>query len=371
MMRRKRGGFTLIEIMIAVGLTGMLMAAVLSIVRVQLRVFEQNDQVVRAQQNERATMDFLESVLRRACGGVSSGAVALNVPGVTQSATVPCVRYWDGANISATAFTTGSVNNSDAIEVVYATGFVTSLTAAATMTTTPTLAVADVSQFSVGDFVLLPDSQYVSAYLFKVTAVTASGAGVPTPGTLSLGTLSSAPIAPTLSTPSTAVNAPVLKAATLSMYVVPSTDTTGYANMLVVDPSGIGSTQHTNYGGTVQPLVEGVVDMQIAIGLDTNQDGTVTESTGSPSTDEWVGNASGETLGAPQWNGAAGTPQPRQIRVSLTVKTLTTYSTAQAPLTAYEDRPAASYPAATAGTAAPKYRQDRIVVAPRAWNLTE
>jgi Tfp pilus assembly protein PilW len=77
------------EIMIAMALTSIVTTAVLAIVRIQMRMFEMNDQVVRTQENARAAMDFLETMARRACGAVSSGAIGVNVAGVTQ-ATVPC-----------------------------------------------------------------------------------------------------------------------------------------------------------------------------------------------------------------------------------------------------------------------------------------
>lgn len=377
---RRSEGFTLIEVMIAVGLTAILMASVLSIVRVQLRTFEQNDQILRAQQNERATMDFLESIMRRACGGVSGGSVGVAVSGAT-AAVVPCVRYYDGANIATTALSTGSASSSDAIEVIYATGTMTTIASTSgtfTTTTSPTLAVNDVSNFALNDYVLVSDASYANGYLLKITGITVTGTGVPLAGTLAFGpipsTLSSAAYVFPSGSPTLGTGTPVFKAYTYSIYVAPSTLTNGYANMLVLDTNGVASTNHLDWGNTVQPIVEGVVDLQVAIGFDNNVDGTVTESTSSPSTDEWIGNASGETVSGPPlsaWNVTTTPPQPRQIRLSLTVKTLNSYSAAQAPLTAYEDRPASSYPSATAGTSAPKYRQDRIYIAPRAWNLTE
>ena len=52
-MRRQRG-MTLIEIMIAMLLAGIVSAFILMITRSQLIAYEQNDQVARMQQNERA-----------------------------------------------------------------------------------------------------------------------------------------------------------------------------------------------------------------------------------------------------------------------------------------------------------------------------
>ena len=77
--------------------------------------------------------------------------------------------------------------------------------------------------------------------------------------------------------PRWAIGAPVFKAATYSFFVGSASAGT-YANMLLVDPNGMASTQHLDYGNTVQPAVEGVVDFQVAVGNDANANGTINES---------------------------------------------------------------------------------------------
>jgi prepilin-type N-terminal cleavage/methylation domain-containing protein len=364
-MSRQRG-FTLMEIMIAAALTSMVTAAVLGIVRTQLLTFEMNDQVVRTQQNARAALDFVETIARRACGGISAGAVGVNVPGVAQ-ATVPCLRYYDGATVAATSFATGSANLPDALELVYASGTMTALTAVPSLlTSTPTLQVADTSAFAVGDYVLLGD--YANADLFKVSAVstTAAAGAHPAPGTLALGTLGGNVVGPSLTL---AVGAPVLKATTYSFFVAPA-GTPTFANMLMIDPDGVASSNHLDFT-RVMPAIEGVVDFQVAIGNDGNGDGVITESTSAPAGDEWIGNAAGETVPATPWNAASATtpPQLKQLRLSLLLQTLNSYPGSGPALPAFEDRPASSYPSVAAGS--PRYRAVRMVVAPRAWNLAE
>jgi hypothetical protein len=43
-----------------------------------------------------------------------------------------------------------------------------------------------------------------------------------------------------------------------------------------------------------QDVADGVLDLQLAIGLDVNDDGLVTEDAANPGSDEWLGNAAGE-----------------------------------------------------------------------------
>jgi prepilin-type N-terminal cleavage/methylation domain-containing protein len=370
-MRRQRG-FTLMEILIAMALTAIVTTSVLAIVRTQLMAFEMNDQIMRTQQNARAGMDFVESIVRRACGGISSGWVAVNVPGATQRS-VPCLQLYDGAmgaaaGVGGTSFGTPDVTKPDALDVVYATGTMTALTALPPppLTATPSAAVVDVSQFAVGDYVLVGD--FANAYLFKVSAVTPGPPYTtrPTTGTLSFGTLAGNVVAPTGVTIALAAGSPVFKAATYTFYVA---STGSFANMLMIDANGVASTDHV---AGAQPAVEGAIDFQVAIGNDTNGDGLLTDA----SPDEWIGNAAGETpLTMPTlgWNSSTLTtmPQVRQVRLSLVVQTLNSYPGTPSTLTNFEDRPIGSYPITTSGTYGPRYRSMRIVVAPRAWNLTE
>jgi prepilin-type N-terminal cleavage/methylation domain-containing protein len=359
-MRRTRG-FTLMEILIAMALTAIVTTSVLAIVRTQLVAFEMNDQVVRTQQSARAAMDFVETTVRRACGGVSAGSVGVNVAGATKQV-VPCLRYYDGATVAAASFTTGATSSTDALEVVYATGTMTALSPALTdLTSSATVTVKDSTSFAVGDLVLVGD--FANADLLRVLAK-------PSATQLTFDTVATVASTPTgLDATKIPINSPVLKAASYSFFVAPAATAT-YGNMLMIDPDGVASANHVDYT-KVQPAVEGVIDFQVAVGVDANADGVITESAGSPSTDEWFGNAASETVAAPPWNTVSTYPQLKQVRVGLILQTLNSYPGTPAPLTALEDRPFSSYPTVAAGANAPRYRAVRMVVAPRAWNLAE
>jgi hypothetical protein len=346
------------EILIATALTGIVTSAILGIVRVQMRMYEMNDQVVRTQGNARAAMDFLETMARRACGAISGGAVGVNVAGVPQTSG-GCLRHYDGATVGASSITSTSASLPDAFEIVYGSGTMTALTGAPNFTSTPSVTVVDTSGFAVGDFVLVGD--FANADLFQVSAVNSATR------TLSLGTLASGVVGPALPAWSKLV---VLKATTYTFFVAPA-GTATYAGMLMVDPAGVASSNHLDFT-KVMPAAEGVVDLQLAVGNDGNGDGIITESSGAPAGDEWIGNSWGETIPAPPWNAGnlATPPQLRQVRVSMLFQTMNSYGGVAAPLPTFEDRPAASYPSVVAA-GGPRYRSMRLVVSPRAWNLAE
>ena len=378
-MRRTRG-FTLMEILIAMALTTIVTASVLAIVRTQLTAFEMQDQIVRTQQNTRAGMDFIETMVRRACSGINTGSVQI-YSGPSAGGSVPCLRFWDGAKVGATTFTATNANYPDALEVVYASGSMTAVTGhSALATTSPSVSVMDTCNFSVGDYALLTDKSYANPALFKVSAVTGSGS-CPRAGTLSFGTLTAAPVL--LATISDCVDdgtgkgscptsgTPVFKAYTYSIFVASSSvsgTSTAYDNMLMVDPDGMASSNHLDFT-KVQPAVEGVIDFQVAIGNDTS-------GTGAGTNLDWtVGSTWGNNLAATPWNSSTLTtmPQYRQVRLSMLLQTSNLYPGSPGSATNFEDRPLASYPQSgyVAGNNSQRYRSMRIIVAPRAWNLSE
>jgi hypothetical protein len=274
---------------------------------------------------------------------------------------VTCLRWYDGAAVNTTSFSVSSATTlPDALEVVYASGSMTALSAALpTLTGVTTISVYDTSSFAIGDYVLVGD--FSNANLYKIALVDTAGKKLTFDK--SATTLSSA------ITAALPAGSPVLKAQTYSFFVAPA-GTATYAGMLMVDSDGMVSTNHTAYGGGhVQPAVEGVVDFQVAIGIDSNSDGLLTDA----SPDEWIGNAAGDVLPATPWNPSTTTtpPQMRQVRLSLLLQTLQGYagSSPMFPdpsMTGFEDR--TTYPTTTP---TPRYRSVRLVVAPRAWNLAE
>jgi prepilin-type N-terminal cleavage/methylation domain-containing protein len=359
-MRRARG-MTLVEVMIATVLAGVVSASLLMMVRAQLIAYEANDQLGRAQQNARVAVDLLESMGRRMCAGSSVGELGINVPPAAPSVQ-PCLRVWEGAVQTGGTFTAGAAaSGADAIEFLFASSPITKLTAAPNLgATPPTASVADVSGFSPGDLVAIGDLSTSVVLRIAPAGVSASGpAGPPTAGTLTFvapGGALAVPANPALNLASTSLYA--AKAYSYALYV----ETAGvYANMLMLDPDGMVGASHAD----AQPLASGVIDLQAAVGVDANGDGNIADSGGAG--DDWLGNAIGEPLPAPPWNRVGTTdPQLRLLRLTVVVQTMNVYPGAAPALGPFEDRTA--YPSTTAGFG-PRYRAERVVVAPRVWNL--
>ncbi len=342
-------GFSLVELLVAMALAGILSTFLLAMTRSQLIAYEMNDQITRAQQNGRAGVEFLEQSLRRACGGISAGRVTLNGPDAPVAATA-CVRVWDGAKQKDGSFEIDDpATKADAVEILYGT---TPLTAATTAlnTATPSVTVADTTGFAVGDFVLV--TNFLQGAAFKISSV-AAGA----PGTLTFASPSGALLLPsaigTLSAFVPAAGDSVMRLRSIAIY----RETTGvYADMLMLDPDGMLGANHND----AEPLVDGVEDLQLAIGVDANGDGLI-----NTAPDEWAGNNNGELhpLPALPWN-QLGASQVRQVRATLLVRTMNRYPGVTV-VEVSENRTA--YPASTGGNH--RYRALRLTVAPRGLNL--
>lgn len=379
-------GFTLVEIMVALGLSSMVATGVLVLTRSQLSAYEMNDSVIKSQQNVRAGLEFVETQFRRTCGGISQGAVTVNLPGAAPWQTT-CVRYFNAAATSGASFTSGSGTGPDAIELLYATGNSNASYASVTslngwLTTTPSVIVSDMSGFAVNDTVMVTNFKY--AELFRIATINGGAGPASGVGPVTFGALAAPPLAPTGGSPSTTVYTPVandamLKVSSSALYFVAGTG--GTPGQLYLDPDGMIGTDHSD----AQPLIDGVSDFQLAFGIDwqaaapatgTQNDGVIAENLAAgraAGDDEWVGNAAGEALPAVPVNGWNATPSAApmllQIRSTIVVRTSNAYVSAVPAVGPYEN--GASISTVDSAGRHPRFRTMRSVVAPRAWNLGE
>src|SRR5262249_21768515 len=141
-----------------------------------------------------------------------------------------------------------------------------------------------------------------------------------------------------------------------------------------LDPNGLFGVEHTD----ADPLTEGVVDFQLALGSDSNNDGILTDPVVPPlGIDEYLGNQAGELVvplpanANGTWNVAGLLPQYRTIRATLLVRTESTYvGDANLAIALPIENYTSAYPTiASSAQGAPRYRPMRVVVAPRIWNL--
>ncbi len=356
-MRRTRArGLTLVEIMIALGLSSVVAAFLLMLVRGQLLAYEMNDQVTKAQQNGRSGLEFLETALRRACGGMNTGRLAVNVPGAPQVLT-SCLRVWDGAVPASGSFTTGAspTSRADAVEIVYG-GAPFIRAATALNTAAPSVDVSSAAGFNVGDLVLVTNFQQGVLVRVKTVNVAAPNSTLvfDEPGGTFLLPDAIGPVPQY--TP--VAGDTVMKAESIALYL--ETGAGPLKDMLMLDPNGMAGGDHAD----AQPMLEGVEDLQFAIGVDSNGDGLLTDAP----IDEYRGNQSGE-LAPPSpplpWN-QLGTDQPRTVRATLIVRTTNTYPGAGNLVPPYENR--VTYLPPGNGVQY-RFRPLRMTVAPRIWNL--
>jgi len=180
---------------------------------------------------------------------------------------------------------------------------------------TTSLTVADATQLAAGDTILITDTSQGS--LVPITAVDASS-GILTLGGQTCSTLS-------LPAGGYAAGSLVVRVQRARFYI----GTVDGVSTLMVDPDAEGSA-------AAEPLAEGIEDLQIALGIDANADGAISEIGASANDDEWAYNVSGD---------AALTGSIRGVRVSLVAKAPKPLTgTASFTRPAIEDRAASSTP---------------------------
>jgi prepilin-type N-terminal cleavage/methylation domain-containing protein len=295
-------GFTLIELMISMALFGLIAAGAMTLVISGARTQSHSARVDVAQTSLRTAIDFITRDVMGAGAGSNGGSLTLS-----GGTLVNAIAFDTTANNIVS--TSPYVDHSDRLELYNVDGTTLaqlSSNVAGNATTLP-ITYEGSGSGSTGRFAAqsTPYQSYVQVFdpnakLAAVVSMTsASGTAL---------TVSSVP---------TAFSA-------YAGYVVPSRHVTYFvsnqqftstatsnASMLMMSLNG--STNINN----AEPLAEGVADMQIAYGFDTNGDGIITETTPTPSAndDEWLYNCANETPTAQMVIGNL-----RSVRVTLVVK---------------------------------------------------
>jgi prepilin-type N-terminal cleavage/methylation domain-containing protein len=296
MNRKSQRGFTLVELMISLVMFALVTAGLLQVAVTMASGHREQQMTVGAEGSVRGAMDFVTEAMR----GISPGVPTGNIQHVNTCATG--------------ALTVTNRNNApDTITAVFASGSVLTASRNVYTTGTASLTVSDARQLAVGDTILITNLD--QGHLANVTSVNLStnviGLANQSCGTLAL---------PTGGYP---IGSLVLRAtrATFSVGTVDSIPT------LMLDPDAEGPA-------AAEPFAEGVEDMQIALGIDTNSDGGLTETGAATNDDEWSFNRSGEVQ-------PAGTV--RALRVTFVARTTGKRSNANGYVRpAVEDRPAAT-----------------------------
>lgn len=306
--RRDRGqaGLTLVELMVAMLLSSIAIAASLGVGYSMLNGYREQRRIEVVQRAARVSLEMLSTAVRGASPGVASGDI-VDLVGCNDFGALAITNHSDGP---------------DELEVIYGSGgVITSLRAPYTESSSE-LVVLDAAGLSPGDRVLVTNfdrghlveiegiTPVAEGYALAITPATATacGAGTFPGGGYGAGAL-------------------VVRARLARFFV----EDTALGPTLMLDPDGAGDEP-------AEPLAEGIEDLQIAVATDVDGDGVLLED-GSTS-DEWFYNVAGDPDPPPM----AQKP-PRALRLTVTART--TFEPSSQPASyrpPAEDRPGADAP---------------------------
>jgi type II secretory pathway pseudopilin PulG len=306
-----QAGFTLVELMFGMILTGLAVTAALAAGISLKNGFIGQRRAVQVERTARAVTDMITSAVRAASPGVGNGAI---------QDLVGCSTF-QGISV-----VNGGTTAPDELTVVWGASAVTSLRAPYTTTTTA-LTVLDGSNFRPGDYAVVTDLN--QGHLVKVTNVQQVG------GNWQLTTGAPNSLCGVVTFPAGNVypDGSLVIRARMAHFYIDASAAVGYFPTLMMDPDGDGPA-------VAEPVAPGVEDLQIAVGVDVNNDGEVSEVGLAPNDDEWFYNVAGDAP-PPAITGGGW----RALRVTVTVRSLAEVSSH--PIStrpAVEDRVAASQP---------------------------
>jgi prepilin-type N-terminal cleavage/methylation domain-containing protein len=286
-MAAKQRGFTLIELMVSIVIFSFAIAGILSVAVSINEAFREQRAAVQAEGAVRVPLDFLTDAIRQASPSV-------NVPANVQDAGT-CTK---GAITVTNNFTTAGFGaGADKLDLIYAAGAVVTSSRSNYIAGSTSLTVTDASQIAAGDYIVISD--YTNGHIVKVTASDAAA-----PGTLTLAAQCSGIVLPSTGTVvGYGMGSLVIRAQHAQFWIE---DYDG-SPTLMMDPDATGSADK-------EPLAEGIEDMQIAVGVDANGSGGITEVGAAANDDEWTYNYSGDTA-------LGSTEVIRAVRLTLIART--------------------------------------------------
>jgi prepilin-type N-terminal cleavage/methylation domain-containing protein len=285
-MRRRdaqQGGFTLIELMVAVVLMAVVVGFAMQVAVTVTSAFRDTRDAQGAERDVRSSIEYLSDVVRAASSGVQTADLR-DAAYCTVAPSMAVEDHNDGP---------------DKLTVLYASGGVLTSLRSVVTGTSASFDVADSTGLAAGDAVIITNGDM--GRLLPVRSLS------PATGAATITTIPATTACSTVTMPAGgfAVGSLVLRAKVSRFYVANANDGTP---MLWMDPDGDGPA-------TGQPVAEGIEDMQIAVGVDLNGDGVLTDT--ASTTDEWFYNATGD----------AAPPDPTvtrwsAIRISLVARTM-------------------------------------------------
>ena len=293
---RRQAGMTLVELMIAMVILGLVIAAAFQVAYTMMNGYRDHGRAMAVERSARGAMMFLSDAIRN----VSPGVQKANITDVVGCSTLKALEV---------------VNASDApdrLKMVYSTGgVVTSLRVAITQDT-DTLVVLDGSAFKDGDHVLVMDTlmadtaDLAQGHIFQIDGDPVDNG---TSWDLPLGQ-AAADRCPSVPAFTYAEQQLVVRAQLAEFYLSEDPD----VPTLMMDRDGDGPEEP-------EAVAEGIEDMQIAVGIDSNGNGTVegAELGVDGNDNEWVYDHEEDT---PLVAADITTTPYRALRITLTARSI-------------------------------------------------
>jgi prepilin-type N-terminal cleavage/methylation domain-containing protein len=254
--RAAQAGFTLIELMITLVLFSVAIAGVLAVAVSMTNGFREQRAVIFAEGAARGAMDFLSDAIRQASPGVLTGNItAIDISGCP-------------AGTFTTTNNQGSPGAPDRLKLVFAYGSISTTSTTVYADDSTSLTVVNAEQLAVGDHIVITNSAV--AVIVEITGKTGNDL---TLAGQQCDWLTPIPAGST-----------VVRALRAELFVQ-DIDTNQPA--LWMDPDAEGPA-------AAEPLAEGIEDFQVAVGVDTNLDGQLSEVGIAADDDEWAYNVAGD-----------------------------------------------------------------------------
>lgn len=260
-MRRKRSqaGFTLVELMISLVLFSFAIAGVLAVAVSMAQGYRQQRQTVETEGAARNAMDYIADAIRQTSPGVGSAKIDAD----SDATKIVVGEIEDTRDCERGTLTVeNQTSGPDSLDMIFASGgVVTSLRSTfdagslSSITVTP----AGAEQLREGDTLLITDSS--QGHLVRIAS--APGSVNATTGVITLEPIGCTPAFASAYTP----GALVIRAMRARFFIGPF-DGSPLALLMDPDPAN-------NSTADVEPLADHVEDMQIALGVDENANGTI------------------------------------------------------------------------------------------------
>lgn len=305
-IRRGQAGLTLVELMVAMTIVAIAMAAALAVGFSVLNGYRDQRRVSVVERAARISLEMMSSAIRAASPGVTTGQIT------------DLVACSDFGSMKV-------INNTDApdeLKLIYASGWIMTSLRASFDEDSSALVVLDASSLKEGDRVLV--TNFEQGHFVEINSISTHPQGASLAITAPSSTACGQGTFPTDGYPPGSL---VIRAK-MARYYIEDTD---IGPMLMLDPDDIGDDP-------AEPLAEGIEDLQIAYAVDTNGDFMITDD--GSTTDEWFYNNPADSEPPP-----IATAMPWALRITLVARTTyETATTASSARPAAEDREAAEDP---------------------------